>query len=339
MPPSSATSPVGRPRRRPGSTLLRVLAPALLVALLAAACGPSDSSDGAAGETDPGAVEETTADGAGDDGAEAGVDGDVPPGLVDGSVTVVVPNSPGTLSTVGQQRVMAALLGEGPNAYLGGPDVPVTVRFSSLDADLTEEVDGEWLTTDASSLGLYVAPVAFARAGLWEVTVLAGDQEVGGALIEVVEESAVPNVGDPAPATVTPTGETAEEIAAISTDPEPEAGFYDLSIDEAVANGRPTVIAFATPAFCRTALCGPTIESVKAATVDRDELDVVHVEPFDLELAPQGTLEPLPVMLDWNLLTEPWVFVVDADGLITASFEGIIGQGELERAIDQLPSS
>ncbi len=336
MPPRSATSPVDHPRRRPPLVRFPHLLAAVVLALLAAGCGSSNSADDAASDgTDAVAADDPATDG--DD--EAATGDRIPPGLVDGSVTVVVPNSPGTLSTVGRQRVMAALLGEGPNAYLGGPEVPVTVRFSALDADITEDVPGEWLTTDASSLGLYVAPVAFAEAGLWEVTVLAGDQEVGGALIEVVDESVVPNVGDPAPATVTPTGETAEEIAAISTDPEPEAGFYDLSIDEAVANGRPTVIAFATPAFCRTALCGPTIESVKTATAGRDGLDVVHVEPFDLELAPQGILEPLPVMLDWNLLTEPWVFVVDADGLITASFEGIIGQGELERALDQLPSS
>ncbi len=96
------------------------------------------------------------------------------------------------------------------------------------------------------------------------------------------------------------------------------------------------MVAFATPAFCQTALCGPTLEAVKGAAAGRDGSDVVHVEPFDLDLAPRGVLEPIPSMFDWGLVTEPWVFVIDADGVVAATFEGIIGQAEIEAAIDGL---
>ncbi len=312
------TTTPGR-RRRTGSAVVAALA------LLFAACGGSD--DDPAATVDPDLATSTTAA----DGQAANSFGD--------GVTVVVPNSPGTLSTTGSQRVMVALIGEGPNAYLGGPETAVTVRYAALDAaadDVSGEVPGEWLTTNASALGLYVAPFRFEVPGLWELTVLSGTTEVGGALLEVVETSVVPNVGDEAPKTASPTGSTPEELAAISTDPEPDPDLYDLSLDEALANGRPTLIAFATPAFCRTALCGPTMDTVKAVAAGRDDLDVVHVEPFDLELAPTGVLEPLPIMFEWNLVTEPWVFVVDADGVITATFEGIIGDQELRTALDQL---
>jgi hypothetical protein len=275
--------------------------------------------------------------GEGDQGSGPAVDGAAATASFTDPVTVVVANSPGTLTTAGTQRVMTALIGEGPNAYLGGPDQPVVVRFSSVDGEAGGEVAGEWLTTSASALGLYIAPFAFTEAGPWTVTVSSSDgRSLGETVIEVVDVSAVPTIGDPAPPSSTPTAADPGAIAAISTDPDPDLGLYDLSIAEAVGNGRPTVVAFATPAFCQTALCGPTLDFVKAATRGRDGVDVVHVEPFDVERARAGSLEPIPAMSDWGLVTEPWVFVVDADGRVAASFEGIIGQEELERALDRL---
>ena len=339
-----SSSPSSRPVRHRsvglGAVDLRPLAVLVVAVLAVVGCSGSGGPDGddqlAAGD-DPGVV---TGDGD-EDRAEGEGEGDVPGTLFDGSVTVVVPNSPGTLSTEGRQRVLTALVGSGPNAYLGGPDLPVTVTYAHLDlADddepVTGEVEGRWLTTPASELGLYAAPFTFERAGRWQVTVSAAGREIGRALVVVAETSVVPTVGDPAPSSVSPTGSTVEEVAAFSSDPRPELGFYDLSLDEALANGRPTVLAFATPAFCRTALCGPTLEIVKAVTADRDDIDVVHIEPFDIEQAMGGVLEPIPVMDDWGLVTEPWVFVIDADGRIAASFEGIITREELEEALARL---
>jgi glutathione peroxidase-family protein len=36
---------------------------------------------------------------------------------------------------------------------------------------------------------------------------------------------------------------------------------------------------------------------------------------------------------DWNLQTEPWVFVVGADGKVTDRFEGSASPAELRQAI------
>ncbi len=254
----------------------------------------------------------------------------------DGPVTVVVPNSPGTLTTTGRQRVMTALVGDGSNNFLGSADLPVTMVFEAVDSDDTGETEGSFLTTNAAALGLYVGYFEFPSVGLWEVSIVSEGTEVGQALFEVTVDSPVPTIGDLAPATDSLTGTTPEEIAAISTDLDPIPGYYDLSIAEAVTNDRPTVVAFVTPAFCQTALCGPTLETVKEATAGRDDIDVVHVEPFDLELAPQGSLVPIPSMEDWGLVTEPWVFVLDADGVVSANFEGIIGLEELEDALAAL---
>jgi glutathione peroxidase-family protein len=40
-------------------------------------------------------------------------------------------------------------------------------------------------------------------------------------------------------------------------------------------------------------------------------------------------------MIEWRLQTEPWIFVVDADGRIAARFEGAASPSELQEAIQK----
>lgn len=257
---------------------------------------------------------------------------------LDESTTVVVANSPQTLTTGGPQRVLVAVVGEGPNDFVGGPDLPATIEFTSAEGDGSGEVAGEWVSNAGIALGLYVAPFTFDEPGLWEVRIKGAGDDVAGALVDVGVDSVVPAAGDPAPPSITPTGGSAAELAEISTDPDPDPSFYDLTIQDAVTNGEPAVIVFATPAFCRTAICGPTLDTVKSATDDHDGVDVVHVEPFEIAQAREGELVPIEAMFDWGLVTEPWVFVVDDAGFVTASFEGVIGADELDRAIADVES-
>lgn len=256
--------------------------------------------------------------------------------LVDQGATVIVANSPGTLTTNGHQRVLVALLGDGANEFLGGDDVPAAITFVSPDGGTTNPVDARWLSTVGAPLGVYVVDVIFPVDGRWGITVEGAEEGRATVAVDVFDDSVVPDRGDPAPPSDTPTIDDVDHLDQLTTDLDPDPAFYRHSIAEAVANGRPTVVVFATPAFCQTALCGPTIDIVKEAVAGRDDLDVVHVEPFDLDQARAGTLVPVPVMAEWRLATEPWVFVVDAEGIISASFEGILAPHELEAALAAL---
>ncbi|MGI9616225.1 MAG: hypothetical protein ACR2QO_25140 [Acidimicrobiales bacterium] len=283
----------------------RVIAVAAILAMLAAACGADDPQEGAAQ-------------------------------LLDANTAVVVANSPGTLTTNGEQRLLVGLIGDGPNQYIGGPDEPAVIVAEDTEGDDLIEIPATWVSNPGVALGVYVAPVTFTGPGLWQISVKGADETVTSALVEIGADSPVPEVGEAAPASSTLTGSTPDELAVISTDPDPESGFYDLTIAEAIDNGRASVIVFATPAFCQTAICGPTIDIAKQAAEGRDDVDFVHVEPYDVPLAKQNDLRPVEAMSEWGLATEPWIFVVDRDGLVSASFEGIISQDELESAIDGL---
>jgi hypothetical protein len=109
---------------------------------------------------------------------------------------------------------------------------------------------------------------------------------------------------------------------------------YEVSADDAVTNGTPAVIVFATPAFCQTAVCGPMLDQVKELRSTSDgALDWVHVEVYELEDVDPNDLTPVPAALEWGLPSEPWVFVVDADGVVTHRFEGVVSEGELTAAV------
>ena len=170
--------------------------------------------------------------------------------------------------------------------------------------------------------------------------------EATGAKLQftVAEDGTTPRVGEPAPAVKTPTlADVGGEVRRISTDPQPEPSFYETSLDEALAAGEPFLLGFVTPAFCTSAQCGPTIDVVKDAVAEAP-IRVVVVEPYELawdgvRLEPvleNDGLVPVEAADAYGIPTEPWLFLVDGDGNIAASYEAVVGKQELVDAIRSL---
>lgn len=328
------TATTNLPHARSAIRLAPVFAFALASGMLGVACIADDAQEHATGGNDVAQHDHGR--------RESVTDIELSDGpLSDSDVTVAVANSPGTLVTAAPQRLMTALVDPSGVGYLGGDRQPVEVVVRPVDApgaaDSEQRLESRWLSAHEAGIGLYLSRPVFDAAGIWEVRIASGGADIGGTLVEVVAEPAMPLVGAAAPATDSPTSVGVSDLSAISTDPDPNPTFYELSIGDAVVSGAPTVIAFATPAFCQTALCGPTMKLVKEAVAGREaDLNVVHVEPYDLEEAREGNLVPAPPMVEWKLPTEPWVFVVDGNGRITAAFEGMFGADELAAALDHL---
>ena len=108
------------------------------------------------------------------------------------------------------------------------------------------------------------------------------------------------------------------------------------------------MLVFATPKFCASAQCGQTLDLVKAVAAANPELTVINVEPYALEdvegqlqpvLTDGGGLTPAEATREWRLLSEPWIFVVDGDGIVSASFEGIVSEAELQAAVAEVSGS
>ena len=185
--------------------------------------------------------------------------------------------------------------------------------------------------------GVYVVPVRFTSAGLWgvQLDMRAGDaRETVRMRFSVRARQAAPQVGERAPATDSRTRGDVANLAELTSDPDPEPGLYAASISEALGSGRPLLIAFATPAFCHSRTCAPVLDAVKAVwrEFSREVLGV-HVEVFQNPNEPERLVEA-PAFIAWRLPSEPWVFVIDADGVIRYAFEGAVTEQELRSAVE-----
>jgi hypothetical protein len=166
---------------------------------------------------------------------------------------------------------------------------------------------------------LYTVPVELASTGLHEMVVVTDDGRAGSVAVEVRDagSSMLPAPGEQAQAVATPTAEEPLGYDRICTRPEP-CGMHEVSLDEALAGDTPVVLLFATPAFCQTAVCGPTVDVVEQVRRRGfDDVTFVHCEIF----ADAGETLGDPVVA-WSLPTEPWMFVIDAGGKIVRRADG-----------------
>lgn len=238
---------------------------------------------------------------------------------------------------VGPQRLLVGVVTEDAASH-GSPDLPVVIDLYPPDAaEPTISVPGVFVWTTPEVRGLYRAHVEFDRPGIWQVALRSGGEPTQRIPFNVAETSLTRNVGDMAPAVATPTGADVENLSEITTDPDPDPRFYQLSLDEALASGSPTVVVFATPAFCETATCGPMLDTVKAVAVDYPEVNFIHVEVYEnLDATRREDLQLVDAVQVWGLPSEPWTFLLDGDGRVAARFEGTVDPTELRDALDSL---
>jgi hypothetical protein len=252
----------------------------------------------------------------------------------DESLTIVANSDIG----VGTSRLQVGAVSP-DGERLGGPDIPVSFVIEPSDGGVDRATyPAEWIWLIPERVGLYRADVELPTAGVWGVAVMPEDgAALTPAAFQVREETFAPNIGEPAPTAPIDTLATMP-LEALTTDSEPDEDFYQMTLEEAFGSGSQTVVVFSTPAFCRTATCGPTLDIVKQAKTNFPDVNFIHVEVYTDINAPGFT--PTPEFLHpalgpeyWNLPTEPWVFVVDEKGIITARFEGALTPDDVANAL------
>jgi hypothetical protein len=295
----------------------RFLSMLLVVGLLTAACG--GSGDGSV----PAADEPSTPDEFGSSFAG----GEVYP--VFASTEVVV----------GENRFLVGLLDDN-DAPIASPDIEMSVSFVPLEGGTKVAAEAmDFIYTVPNERGLYVAHPTFDMAGDWGAVFKVngeGLDETLRARLEVKKEGTTPAIGDPAPPSDTPTADDVGDLAEISTAQDPDPAFYETSVKEALANEEPFVLVFATPKFCASQVCGPTLEDVGRVAGDFPKLTFIHSEIYE-DLDP--TQPPVEAVTEWGLPSEPWVFVVDAKGRIAAKYEGAVSPAELKPVLQKLAGS
>lgn len=188
--------------------------------------------------------------------------------------------------------------------------------------------------------GVYVAHLSFDKPGDWGVEITAtrpnGARLSQRLAINVIDTPLVPAVGQPAPATRNPTAKDVADVETIDSGRPPD-DMHQVSIADALQQHRPTLVVFATPAFCTSHTCGPEVKVVQGLEpAYRNRLTFIHVEIYQ-DFKPDPSKRKLAqAVLDWRLQTEPWVFLIDSKGIIQSRFEGPTARDEVKAAIDQL---
>jgi hypothetical protein len=77
------------------------------------------------------------------------------------------------------------------------------------------------------------------------------------------------------------------------------------------------------------------LDTIKRVARAWPQVSFIHVEPYELPADP-SRLEPVRAAIQWGLPTEPWAFVVDRRGRLTAKFEGALAAEELEAQLRKL---
>ena len=191
--------------------------------------------------------------------------------------------------------------------------------------------------------GVFTTTGIYDSAGIWDFDVTInnpdGNTTTASATRLVKDVASTPAVGTAAPVVSTKTGTTEEELLLITSDANPIPEMYAVSLDDALAAGQPIVVTFSTPAWCTTQTCGPqvnTVDEVRQAHIG--EAAFIHVELFDNPLEMRESGDPQvgiesPAVEPWNLPSEPWTFIINSDGLISAKFEAYTTADEIEEAL------
>ena len=252
----------------------------------------------------------------------------------------------GSVYTVGANRFAFGVIDKagaavyGPSAvYVApSPDAPAEGPFvAPADVLLT---DGRYRSKQAATeadpfAAIYAAEVKFEKAGRYAVLVMTrrGGRLVGAPTeieVKAAAADAVPAVGEKAPDIHTDTLESAKgDITRIDTR-EPADDMHEADF-AALRGKKPVALLFATPQLCSSRVCGPVTDialQLKAEYGDR--MTFIHQEVY----VDNDAAKPLrPPLQAFKLQTEPWLFVVDRTGTITARLEGSFGLDAFEQAV------
>jgi hypothetical protein len=253
----------------------------------------------------------------------------------------------GRLVTFGSVGLSFSYLGTAkqPIAPQAGPEA--TAAY--IPTPGTPRGTGSGPTITDTARGVYEAEnVTFDAPGVWSVLVTAdiagsGTQMARKAFL-VEEAPALPAPGQPALRTENLTihskGVPAEAIdsdaSADGTIPDP--GLHEWTIAEAIAQHRPVLVVFATPAYCISRFCGPVTDAVEHLSKRyADRAVFIHVEIW--RNRNKGVINKAAA--DWLYrngdLTEPWLYLIGANGTILDRWASLFDVQEVARELQQLP--
>jgi len=255
-----------------------------------------------------------------------------------GRFTVV--QAVGEVLTRPDARVTFALIDAAGTGRLTGGSIRV---YTSIDDDAPAQgpVDAEYHGEGLGEKGIYVARLNFDKPGNWLILAVGKPEGAAGELYGGAAYPAVDRVSGPAPgakaiSVPTPTVDDHRGVEPYCTRVDSKSNsapcsMHRISLDVALANGKPTVFNIGTPKFCTSRVCGPVVDVIQTAAAEfANRVNFVHAEVYkdDKDLTVQRQLlAPAPTA--WGLSEEPITYWIKPDGTITERVVGPIDVPEV----------
>jgi hypothetical protein len=199
--------------------------------------------------------------------------------------------------------------------------------------------------------GVYEAFLELDEPGFYGLRVSAeledGTSRQGQTTFQVLPEPEVPDVGDEAPRSqnLTVADVEAGDAPAVAVDSRaqgedaevPDVHLHDTTVAEALDAGTPVVVILSTPTYCVSAFCGPlTAEFARIADEHDGDAAFIHIEvwrDFEAQELNEAAAEWIQTEAGGN---EPWVFLVDGDGIVQGRWDNVVDVEDLERRLAEL---
>lgn len=208
-----------------------------------------------------------------------------------------------TLNTIGtgSQRVLVEVVDRDGQTVTLDSEPVATLRDENGSPVMTSTGEEVWLVPgEAVSYSFWLD---IPEPETYQLTIEAGDLEFPPAGFVAVADPQQVEPGEPAP--------------PVAGDPVPG----------------PATVVFASPEWCPSDSCQPLLDQVQTAATDAG-IDFVQSEVFaNPEVDSEADLELSDDVANWGIPSQPWLFVVDASGNVTATFEGGVSAVELSDAI------
>jgi hypothetical protein len=253
------------------------------------------------------------------------------------ALTVAVQNS--TLLP-GVNRLGVALLEPGNRPVLGA-----VVRATLSDAARRpfESVGLQFIGANYGAIPVYLGAAAFPDAGQFHIGVQAtladGSTLTGTTDVTVTTHSPELPVGHSVTEVRILTQRVARDVggdlsqidSAVKDGRSDPDAFHDFTIKDGLDMHKPMVLYFGEPGRCATMTCGPTVAVLEQIyPTYKDRMLFEHIEVHD----PAGGEAFNPVLVGFGLTSEPWVFFINAQGIVADRFEGPVTAEQLAAAAD-----
>jgi hypothetical protein len=180
---------------------------------------------------------------------------------------------------------------------------------------------------------VYDADVRLPHPGVYAVLVLTKTAHglIGSSSeIAVAASSPIPGVGQRPPAIATDTLNSVHGNLALLTTRQPPEDMHSVSFNQ-VLGKRPIALLISTPALCVSRVCGPVTDiMVELQHEFGDRIEFIHEEVY-VDDDPSKGLRPQ--LKAFHIQTEPWLFTVNARGIISARINGAFGVNEARAAL------